>query len=191
MHKSTTKILITCALLAALSIILTRFCTIYITNSVRISFGFIPIIVSGILFGPVSGILVGATADFVGSSFLSGFGWMPMLTVGPMIIGASAGLMRRVVMKKVTPLRMVAVIFPGMVVSSIGWTTYWLHVLYGQPLWALLSARIPLYLCITVLESIIIVILFRSRVFSVTGLWPSIPNAIQKTTDMTNSEIAR
>ena len=71
--------MVICAMLTALSVLLTRFVSPQIGDAMRFSFGTIPIMLSGILFGPVYGFVVGVAADLVGflinpmgSSFIIG-----------------------------------------------------------------------------------------------------------------------
>ena len=66
----TTKKITTMALFAAISIIATRFLSFMIPlggfPSLSIGIGGIPIMLSGILFGPVSGAIVGGVSDIIG-----------------------------------------------------------------------------------------------------------------------------
>lgn len=63
---SSTRRLVIIGLLTAVSIVLTRFASIMIGNMIRLSFGEVPIILSGLLLGPAAGGLTGAAADLVG-----------------------------------------------------------------------------------------------------------------------------
>ncbi|MFA9397493.1 MAG: folate family ECF transporter S component [Clostridiaceae bacterium] len=67
-----TKKVVSAGLLTSISIILTRYFAIMIPlaglPSLRIGFGSIPIIISGILFGPLIGALTGIVADLIGFS---------------------------------------------------------------------------------------------------------------------------
>ena len=85
-----TKTLVMAALLIALQIVFTRIISIE-AGVVRISLGFFPVAVAGMIFGPVGGGIVGALADIIGmllfsrgniyffpftiSEFLYGFGF--------------------------------------------------------------------------------------------------------------------
>ena len=89
MKKFSTKTLILMALFAAISIILARFMVIWITQSVRISFGNIPIILASLLLGPIAGGFTGEVADIVGASYFSPFHWYPPLTIAPILVGAT------------------------------------------------------------------------------------------------------
>ena len=55
------------AMFTAISIVLTRFLVFQPMPSVRLELGNVPIMLSGFMFGPLAGMLVGAAADFVGA----------------------------------------------------------------------------------------------------------------------------
>lgn len=172
MNRTHTRTLVTLALLCAMEIVLARFCVIWITNSIKITFEAIPILMAGILFGPVAGAAVGAVSDIVGAGFLSGLGWMPVLTVTPTLMGLLAGLLRPLLWKRLSLPRLLAVTAPGFILGSMLWTTWWLSTLYGTPLPALLAVRVPLYCVIATLDTLVLFVLCRSGVFHRLGLWP-------------------
>ncbi len=173
-----TKTLVILSFFAALSIVLSRFCVIWITNSIRINFGNIPIILAGTFFGPIAGALVGMVSDIIGSSLLSGLGWYPPLTVSPMLMGIIPGIMaplmsrlkcrtngRRTAYAELSIITVAGLVMPANIIATMGWTTYWLHVLYGSPMGALLSVRVPLYFCMGILEILIIFTLSKAGAF--------------------------
>lgn len=162
-----TKTLVTMALLAAISIVLSRFCVIYFTDSLRLSFGNIPIIITGLLFGPIAGALVGAVTDILGSLLFSGLGWYPPLTVTPVIIGLVAGLLRRFVLKRQQFYRFAAATLIANALGTICWSTFCLSKLYGTPFWTLAGVRVPFYIGVALLEALVIFVLFKSKVFSI------------------------
>ncbi len=168
--KFSTKVLISLALLTAISIILARFCVIWITPSLRISFGNIPIVLAGLLFGPVGGALVGLVSDVLGSAFLSGLGWFPPITAAAVLMGLIPGLLKPLLLKEVTIARILAIDLIANICASMLWTTFWLDQLYGNGFLALLAVRVPLYVGITVLETAIIYALCRANVFRAVGL---------------------
>lgn len=168
--RLSTKTLVTLGLLTAISIILSRFCVVYITNSIRISFGNIPIIMAGVVFGPFAGGIVGAAADILGSAFLSGYGWYPPLTLSPILMGVIPGIMRSVFMKKVSFSRIIGMVMPANIIASIGCTTYCLHILYGTPFMALFAVRAPLYCAIGVMESFVLFLILKTDYFKEYGL---------------------
>lgn len=171
--KISTKMLVTLGLLTAVSIVLTRFCVIYLTETLRISFGNIPIIMAGIIFGPVAGALTGLAADLVGAVFLSGLGWYPPLTLTAIVMGIIPGLMRRLVVNKLSFPRTVSITVLSNLIGTIIWSTLCLHWMYSSPFLALLPVRLPFYICIAVMEAIIIFVLFKTGFFKEYGIKPS------------------
>ena len=92
-HSMTTRTLAGCALLAAMSVVLARFVIPMPAVDQRFSLEAVPIFIAGMLFGPISGALVGFSADLVGCLF-SGYGYNPLFCVPPILYGLSAGLFR-------------------------------------------------------------------------------------------------
>ena len=91
--RMATRVVATCALLCALSVVFARFTTVMPSAISRFSIEAVPIALAGYFFGPIAGLMVGAVSDTVGCLF-SGYGWDPVLTVSPMLLGLFAGLGR-------------------------------------------------------------------------------------------------
>lgn len=92
--------MVTSALLVAVSIVLTRFFSIS-TPTLRIGFGDVPVILSGMFFGPVLGALTGALADFIG--FLinpMGSSYFPGFTLSAALRGCLPGIIFMMVRNK-------------------------------------------------------------------------------------------
>ena len=170
--KFSTKMLVTLGLLTAISVVLTRFCVIYLTDTLRISFGNIPIIMAGIVFGPVAGVLTGLAADLVGAVFLSGLGWYPPLTLTAMIMGLLPGLLRKLVVNKLGFPRCFVITVISNLVGTVIWSTLCLHWMYTSPVMALLTVRLPFYMGIAVMEAIILFALFKTGFFKEYGIMP-------------------
>lgn len=83
--------LVTTALLAAMFIVLDKFLIIPIGNSIRLSFGLVPLILSGVFFGPVFGGLTGAAGDIIGCIISGMMPINPIIVAGNVIIGVIAG----------------------------------------------------------------------------------------------------
>lgn len=153
------------AMLAAMSIIIGIFCKSYLNFAnglLRITFENLPIILSGILFGPIIGGLVGVVSDLV-SYLLTAQGYPPNLivTLGAFLVGVISGIIPRFVVKKRGTLQIVlaggiAHIVGSMIVKPIG-----LYQFYG---WLVL-VRIPLYLVIAPIEIILLCQLFKRKSF--------------------------
>ena len=86
--KKRVQIMVVCAMLVAIQIVLVRFVSIQ-TPFLRLSFGFLPLAMAGILFGPGYGCAVAAIADFLGATLIpTGGAFWPGFT----IVTACSGL---------------------------------------------------------------------------------------------------
>ena len=128
----------------------------------RISFENLPIILSGILFGPFVGAVVGGATDLI-SYFLSAQIYPPNLivTLGAAMIGFCSGLVSRVFVKKrgyaqIIASGAIAHIVGSMIIKTIG--------LFQFYEWGVL-VRIPLYILIGGIEIFLLCILFKNRSF--------------------------
>ena len=87
-----TQNLVMMAALIAMQIILARFLSIQASDTLRISFESIPVILAGMWLGPIPGAIVAVVADFLGT-ILSGYGtWFPPLVLGPLSVGILSGI---------------------------------------------------------------------------------------------------
>lgn len=164
------RTLVTLAFLCALSIVLSRILSIN-THSIRVGLGNVPILLAGLLYGPLAGALVGFGADLVGALALSSFGYMPLLAISPILVGGLPGLLKPLLLRKgVTPLRLGIICFGTAIVASIGWTSYCISLLYGTPLRELLAVRIPLYLGMALVDTLVLWLLIRTGAFKSKGL---------------------
>ena len=159
------------AMLAALSIILTRFCQIPINESLRISFGNIPVLLSGLLGGPVAGALVGAVADIVGCIFFNPFGWYPPLTLSPFIYGIIAGLFAKAFTENQSYLKCLITALACNACSTMTVSTLILAQMQGLPSsLPLFAVRIPLYVGITVCEALVLYLIYKSKILKKAGI---------------------
>ena len=107
-----TYALTVCALLTALSVVLARLLTIIPSEVSRFSLEAVPILLAGLLFGPLPGAAVGFAADFIGCLF-SPFGYNPIFCLPPILYGLWAGLVRRYVWRRPTLWRAALAVFPA------------------------------------------------------------------------------
>ena len=164
------KTLVVLAFLTALSVVLSRLLSLN-THNVRVGLGNVPIILAGLLFGPFAGALVGFGADLTGALLLSSFGYMPLMGISPLLLGAIPGLLKPILLRKsVSPLRLGMVVCSAQLVTSIAWTSYCIYLLYGTPLRELLMIRVPLYALMMVAETAVIWMMIRSGMFRNLGL---------------------
>lgn len=130
----------------------------------RISFENLPILMAGIFFGPIVGMVVGAVADIVGC-VLVGYNIIPIITIGAVLIGGISGILFKIL--KVIPKKpislylsvLIAHIIGSMIVKSIGLALY-----YGTPFQTIIL-RVPLYLVISFVEFYIIYLLMKNKSF--------------------------
>ncbi len=175
--KMTTKTLTYCALLTAMSVVLARFLGFHIGESTRISLEAVPVILAGLLFGPVAGGLVGFVADFVGCMF-SPYGFNVMFILPPILYGVCSGLLRNVVVEKFTYVRLLLTQMPAFVFGAMLWQSLVLTYVYAgdgafwQNYLVRLGARGFQYAVTLVVDTLVIYLLFKSRLFHRLGVWP-------------------
>ena len=87
------------AALVAMQIILAHFLSIQASDTLRVSFESIPVILAGMWLGPVSGALVALIADILGT-IISGYGvWFPPIALGPVMVAVISGLSTKYIFK--------------------------------------------------------------------------------------------
>ena len=118
-----------CALLTAMSVVLARVLTLIPAETTRISLEALPIVLAGLLCGPIPA-LVGFAADLIGCLF-SPFGYNPIFCLPPILYGLLAGLVRRYVLEKSTLPRTALAFFPAALLGSVLWQSMALALVYG------------------------------------------------------------
>ena len=159
------KMLTMAAMLTAMSVVIGIFCKNFLNfggGLFRVTFENLPIILSGIFFGPAAGGLVGLATDLI-SYFLSSQVYPPNLIVslGATMVGAISGLVSHVFIKKNGYSRIIisaaaAHLVGSMIIKPIG-----LFAFYS---WAVLW-RLPLYLLIAPIEIFIMCMLYKNKSF--------------------------
>ena len=167
MNKSI-KALTTAAMLTAMSVIIGIICKNFLNfggGLFRITFENLPIILTGILYGPIVGGAVGAATDLI-SYLLSAQIYPPNLivTLGATMVGVVSGLVAKFIVKKQGYAQIIisgaaAHVVGSMIIKPIG-----LFQFYGAAVWV----RIPLYLIIAPIEIVIICLLYKNSNFNFT-----------------------
>ncbi|MEG0662431.1 MAG: folate family ECF transporter S component [Anaerovoracaceae bacterium] len=132
--------LVTMAFLIALEIILTRFLSINLPIT-RIGFGFLPVAIMGILFGPAWAGIGYAVGDLLGMLLFPTAGaYFPGFTLTAFLTGVTYGLILhgKPVTWKRTTIAAVAVI----VLYTLLLNTLWLNLMYGKGFLALMPPRL-------------------------------------------------
>lgn len=151
---STTKNLVLCGLMAALSIILGTFASISVGPYIKIGFSSIPNRIVDCLFGPVVGCLFGGALDLLkflvkpDGPFFFGFTFDAML----------AGFLYGIILYK-KPLkwqRVLAAEFVNKLIVNCGFNTLWISILYGKGFFVLFPARILKNLIMLPIDTVIL-----------------------------------
>ena len=161
-------VLVIAALLSALSIILGKYLAINLSETVRLSFENLPVIMAGLFFGPVIGGTVGVVSDIVGC-FMVGYALNPVITAGAALIGAVSGAIGAYAFGGRPgwrgTWRVFIPVFASHVIGSMCVKTLGMMLYYGTPA-AILFVRVPLYIVISILEGYIMLLLFNNKAFA-------------------------
>jgi Putative regulator of cell autolysis len=129
-----TRTLTGAALATAFTVVIDFF-RIVVTQSMEITFGFLGIVVAGMLYGPVVGGLVGAMADVIGyvlrptGPFFFGF------TFNNIVSGVIYGLF--LYKKEQSLKRFAAALLTENIIVILILTPMWLNIMYGTSLFAI------------------------------------------------------
>lgn len=157
--------LTTAAMLTAMSVIIGIFCKNFMNfggGLFRVTFENMPIILSGMLFGPLVGGLVGIAGDLV-SYLLSSQIYPPNLivTLGAALIGVVSGLTARYVPVKKDTVGIIVSCLTAHLIGSVVVKSIGLYTFYGiAVLW-----RIPLYAVIATAETAVLCLLYKNSNF--------------------------
>lgn len=161
MKRFNTRQMVYLSLFICLNIVLTRIASIRIgiggVEGIRIGLGGMPLIMAGVLFGPVAGGIVGALGDIVGY-FINPLGpYMPHFTLTAALTGAIPALILYPKRKSFVSIwHLLLAIAIGQSITSIVLVPYFLESLFKIPLVVTLPGRlvsqaivIPLYTVMT------------------------------------------
>ncbi len=172
-----TKTIASCALLAAMNVVLSRMLGFMPTQAARFSLEAVPVILSGILFGPLAGAMVGFTGDFVGCLF-SPFGYNPIYCIPPILYGLSGGLFRKLLKQKVSLPRLALTVLPPVALGSVLWQSAVLSFMqfegsFLEGYLSFLATRSVQFAVTYVLDVAVLYLLFSTGIFTRMGLWQS------------------
>jgi len=164
-NRISTKSLVLAAIFVSMNIILSRLGAIMLFNgSVRFSFGNIPLILSGLILGPVVGAMTGGISDLLGFFINShGGAFHPGFTLSSILTGTIPGLVMLLSPTKRSSLFNVVISnISILIIVSLVLNTYWLSQLQGNAYLVLLPARAATSIIITVLNILITYPLIKS-----------------------------
>ncbi len=174
-QRNTTKMITTCSLMAAISVILARLVIPMPNEYTRFSIEAVPVFLSGMLFGPLAGGLVGFVADFIGC-LLSPYGFNPIFTIPPILYGVCAGLFRPLLKKNATPWTIGAAFLPAVVFGSVLWQSFALAFTYShetlkESFYAFLLSRGIQFAVTFVVDVLLVYMLCKSNILRAAKLW--------------------
>lgn len=151
--KFSTKTLTQAGFLTAISIVLTRFVSIMVPlagglPALRLGFGELPIVLSGLLFGPLVGGTTGLVADLIGALAFPQGPFFPGFTLSSMLWGILPGIYSIYLRRKgengnpFTFKRILFIIVVSTIPISLILNTYWLSLMLGKGFFVLLPGRL-------------------------------------------------
>lgn len=164
MKNNNVRKLVEISLLIALEIILTRFCSIN-TAILRIGFGFLPIAIIGMMYGPVSAGLAYVIGDILGMMIFPSGSYFPGFTLTAALTGATYGVF--LYKKPKSWVRIALAVGVVCLVLNLGLDTLWLSILMGQGYVALLPTRIFKAVLMIPIQTILIAIVWKKIVIKI------------------------
>ena len=156
----------------AVEIVLTRFLSINLPT-IRIGFGFLPIAIVAILYGPIWAGIAAVLGDIIGATLFSPFGIFPGFTLTALLIGVVYGVFLYKHPKSL-PRTLIAVLIVT-IVLQLTLDTYWVQLLTGQGFIALLPSRVIRTIIMIPVQIILIQTMARV-VFGIGGKYVSFGN---------------
>lgn len=134
-------------LLTAVSIVLTRIFGVVLpiagAGALRLSFGEMPIMLAGVLFGPGAGALTGLAADLIGYLVNShGGAFFPGFSLSAALTGLIPGLLLYKHRSNLNLRQIGVVVLVTDLLTGVLLNTFWLTILYGQGFFVLLPMRL-------------------------------------------------
>lgn len=167
MQKINTKMIVVMGMLVAIEIVLSRFLSVNAWN-LKIGFNFVPVVIAGMLFGPLYAGVVGALGDFLGAIMFPIGTYFPGFTVTALLMGAIWGFFLH---KEYNFPGILAAILINQIVLSQCLNTLWISILYGSDYTALFVSRI--------MQTVILIVVQFVTVFALSKVMPRIKTALE------------
>lgn len=142
------RLMVVVALLTAMQVVISRFLSFAVWNQ-KIGFGFVPVMLAGMVFGPLAGALVGGLSDFIGAILFPIGPYFPGFTLTAALSGAVFGWALH---KKQSFGRVCAAVLFNQLVLGLVVNSFWISVLYGSPYLGLLGSRLIQYAVLVPVE---------------------------------------
>lgn len=156
------RVTVACALLVALSIVCGKFLQFPVGEALRFSLENLPILLAGIVFGPLTGALVGVVADLIGCLAV-GYAINPLITLGGAAIGLIGGAVYRLAAKLPLGARVAFAVAAAHLVGSVVIKTFGLVQFYTLPFTELLLWRLLNYAIVAAAEGLLLIALLKNK----------------------------
>lgn len=131
------------AMFVALQVVLSKFLMLQLSGSIRLSVDSVPILLSGLWFGPLAGALVGLMGDAIGTLLFPTAGaYYPPLTLAYILIGLIAGALGRLLCAKKRGVRISVSVAAAEIIGSLLYKTFALSRLFEAPFSVMLASRL-------------------------------------------------
>ena len=144
MRSERTKKIVFTALMVALQVVLERVLAIN-TATVKIGFGFLPLVITAILYGPAYAAVGGALADIIGALVFPAGAYFPGFTVTAALVGMVYGLYLYKLdsrEKKPAVIRSFLAVLTVAVAFTLVINTLMISIVYNRGVVALLPSRL-------------------------------------------------
>ena len=150
------------AMLTALGAVIGYLCKIIpilnIGSGLRITFENLPIIMAGMMFGPIAGGCVGGVADIL-SCLFAGDAPMPWITVGSVAVGVVSGIVSKYIIRKNGIFKIVMCELLAHLIGSMIVKTVTLYFVFGP----IVYIRIPISIGIMIVETVVICAMYKNK----------------------------
>lgn len=158
------RLIIALSMLTAISIICGKYLAIRGGDVMRFSLENMPIILAGMVFGPVAGGLVGAVADLIGC-IMVGYTINPIVTLGATAIGLISGGMPMLLKKWRLKDSLITVITVATahIIGSVLIKTLGLSAYYDMPFIILMLWRMLNYAIVGALDGVLVQVIKNNK----------------------------
>lgn len=147
-----TRNLVILSFLVTLQVVLERLGGINVLE-MKIGFGFLPIVMAAVLYGPVGGAVVAGMGDLLGSLLFPTGAYMPCFTLTAVLVGLELGFFLH---KKRSTVRVAIATVLHQLVLVWFLNTYWIVLFFTHKAYtAQLVMRLPQLLIMTVVEFLV------------------------------------
>lgn len=162
-NRWSTKTIAMMGLLIALQIVASKFLSIKISDTLRLSIADSFLILAGIWLGPMAGLIVGTLADILGC-VISGMGILPLMTVPPAAVGLLAGMAGPLFRKADKIWAYGGIIACISMLTSVLYRSWAFSHYYGAPFMTYVIPRFGQACVLIILNTIVVYKLYHSPV---------------------------